>query len=72
MEFIYNHSIHIRSFLEEINKKLKDPVIQKQLEPVLEDFRKQKSYDAKLNIIVVVGVPSILILVMFIGSFFQN
>jgi len=57
---------------EEINKKLKDPVIQKQLEPVLEDFRKQKRYEAKLNFIVVVGFPLIIFVGIGIATFIQD
>ncbi len=57
---------------EEINKKLKDPVIQKQLEPVLEDFKNQQRYNAKLNLIVLVGFPLILFVGIFIAGFFQD
>ena len=62
----------VKEYNEEINKKLKDPVIQKQLEPVLEDFRKQKSEEAKLNLIVVAGFPLICFGIIGGWSFIEN
>tara|TARA_B100000963_G_scaffold348479_1_gene356113 strand:- start:105 stop:689 length:585 start_codon:yes stop_codon:yes gene_type:complete len=47
---------------EEIAQKLKDPAIQKQLEPVMEEFRKEKENERK---IVLVGIP--IFLMIFVG-----
>ena len=47
---------------EKIAQKLKDPAIQKQLEPVMEEFRKEKENERK---IVLVGIP--IFLMIFVG-----
>ena len=50
-----------KKYNEEIAQKLKDPAVQKQLEPVIEEFKKEKENDRKL---VLIGVPIFILLVI--------
>ena len=53
----------------EVDKKLKDPAIQKQLEPVMEEFKKEKENERKITLI---GIPVFLLIFIVIPLLVVN